>query len=102
MNWLRFPIPHSPSVLTADSKPKATKRKTFCCGTYTENKDYVFEKYSLKVSSLYIAKAKESCGITERKCYNHGKEGHRVPNCPADKMEAILDAFRFFKMIPQT
>ena len=67
--------------------------------TYQEIKDYVFEKYGLKVSTLYISQIKAKCGIIERENYNKGKEGHRVPKCPKEKEEAIMDALRNFRMI---
>lgn len=64
--------------------------------TYQEIKGYVFEKHGLKVPSLYISQVKAKCGIIERKNYNTGKEGHKVPQCPKDKEDAIMDAFRHF------
>ena len=67
--------------------------------TYQEIKDYVFKKFGLNVSSLYIAQTKTKYGIIERENYYKGKEGHRVPNCPKEKEDAITDALRYFKMI---
>ncbi len=67
--------------------------------TYDEIKEYVFKKFGLKVSSLYIAQVKVKHGIIERECYNKGKDGHRVPNCPKEKEDAITDALKYFKMI---
>lgn len=68
--------------------------------TYEEIKAYVLEKHGLKVNNLYIAQVKRECGIVERENYNlPKKEGNMVPKCPAEKKEAILDAFRHFKMI---
>ncbi len=67
--------------------------------TYQEIKDYVFEKHGLKVSTLYISQVKAKCGIIERENYNKGKEGHRVPQCPKEKEDAIMDALRHFRMI---
>ena len=58
------------------------------------------EKHGLKVTNLYIAQVKRESGIVERENYNLPKtEGNRVPNCSQDKREAIIDAFRHFKMI---
>ena len=69
-------------------------------GTYQEIKDYVLEHFGLKVNTLYIAQVKQKHGIIERECYNAPKtEGGRVPQCPREKMEAIEEALRFFKMI---
>ncbi len=67
--------------------------------TYQEIKDYVLDKHGLKVSSLYISQVKAKCGIIERENYNKGKEGHRVPKCPKEKEEAIMDALKHFNMI---
>ncbi len=67
--------------------------------TYQEIKDYVFKKFGLKVSSLNIAQTKTKYGIIERENYYKGKEGHRVPNCPKEKEDAIVDALKYFKMI---
>ncbi len=67
--------------------------------TYQEIKDYVLEKYGLKVSTLYISQVKAKCGIIERENYNKGKEGHRVPKCPKEKEDAIMDALRHFRMV---
>ena len=38
--------------------------------TYAEIKQYVLDKYGLKVSSLNIAQIKAKCGIIERENYN--------------------------------
>ncbi len=67
--------------------------------TYDEIKEYVLNKFGLKVSTLNIAQIKAKHGIIERECYNKGKEGHRVPNCPKEKEDAITDALKYFKMI---
>lgn len=68
--------------------------------TYSEIKDYVFRKFELKVSTLNIAQVKRKLGITERENYNHSKkENQRVPNCPAKKEQAIIDALTWFGMI---
>lgn len=41
--------------------------------TYQQIKDYVLDKFGLKVSSLNIAQIKDKCGIKERKKYNTAK-----------------------------
>ncbi len=68
--------------------------------TYAELQAYIEEKYGFKVSNLYIAQAKAALGIKERENYNKPKN----PNskklvCPPDKMAAIQEALRHFKMI---
>lgn len=54
----------------------------------------------LKVSNLYIAQVKQKCGIIERENYNKPKsDSSKKLICPAEKEEAIKDAFKYFKMI---
>lgn len=68
--------------------------------TYEEIKDYIFERFGLKVSSLNIAQVKTKCGIIERENYNKPKsENTKQPQCTKDKEEAIMNALRHFKMI---
>ena len=67
--------------------------------TYDEIKQYVFDKYDLKVSQLYIAQVKRKHGIIERINYNIGKGKNRVPQVTPEKEAAIEDALRHFKMI---
>lgn len=63
--------------------------------TYKQIQNYVFEKFGLKVSNLYIAQVKEKCGIKERDNYNKPKkEDLKQPICPIEKEEVIKDAFR--------
>ena len=69
-------------------------------GTYGKIKAYILEKYGLKVSSLYIAQVKDKCGLDKRLNYNLSKkEDARVPDCPKEKEDAIMDAFRHFGLI---
>ncbi len=67
--------------------------------TYQEIKDYVLDKFGLKVSTLYISQVKAKCGIIERECYNKGEGKSRVPQCPKEKEDAIMDALKHFRMI---
>lgn len=46
--------------------------------TYEEIKQYVLDKYGLKVSSLNIAQIKTKCGIIE--CENYNKSKKKMPN----------------------
>ena len=69
-------------------------------GTYEKIKAYVLEKYGLKVSSLYIAQVKDKCGLDKRLNYNLSKkDDQHVPECPKEKEDAIMDAFRHFGLI---
>ncbi len=68
--------------------------------TYVQIKEYILEKFGLKVSALYIAQIKKKCGIVLREHYNKSKKEKRViPQCTPEKEEAIMDALRHFKMI---
>ena len=68
--------------------------------TYSNIKQYVFDKYGFKVSSLYIAQVKEKCGIKERENYNKSKyDDSKQLICLIEKEDAIKDAFRYFQMI---
>ena len=68
--------------------------------TYAQIKEYILEKFDLKVSTLYIAQIKKKCGIVLREHYNKSKKEKQViPQCTPEKEEAIKDALRHFKMI---
>ena len=67
--------------------------------TYEEIKEYVLEKYNLKVSQLYIAQVKRKHGIIERINYNMGEGKASVLQVPLEKEKAIEDALRYFQMI---
>lgn len=68
--------------------------------SYAQIKEYILEKFDLKVSTLYIAQIKKKCGIVLRENYNKSKKEKQViPQCTQEKEEAIMDALRHFKMI---
>ena len=68
--------------------------------TYQEMKEGVKEKYGFQVSHWNIAKTKRKCGIIERQNYNLPKsEDSRSPETPKEKEEAIIAAFKAFRMI---
>ncbi|EFW39415.1 23S rRNA (uracil(1939)-C(5))-methyltransferase RlmD [Treponema phagedenis] len=68
--------------------------------TYAQIKEYVWNKFELKVSTLYIAQIKRKCGIELREHYNKSKkEKQIIPQCTPEKEEAIMGALRHFKMI---
>lgn len=68
--------------------------------TYAQIKEYVWNKFELKVPALYIAQIKKKCGIKLREHYNKSKKEKQViPQCTPEKEEAIMDALRHFKMI---
>ena len=68
--------------------------------SYAQIKEYILEKFDLKVSTLYIAQIKKKCGIVLREHYNKSKkEKQIIPQCTPEKEEAIMDALRHFKTI---
>ena len=68
--------------------------------TYAKIKEYILEKFGLKVPTFYIAQIKKKCGIVLRENYNKSKKEKQViPKCTPEKEEAIMDALRHFKMI---
>lgn len=67
--------------------------------TYGNVKKWIKEKHGLNVSSLYIGQVKDKIELEKRKNYNTGSGEGRVPKCPSEKEEAIMDAFRYFGLI---
>lgn len=68
--------------------------------TYDQIKAYVLKRYGLKVSTLYISQIKRKYGIEVGEAYNKPKTpDSRIPQCPKEKEEAIVDALKYFKMI---
>ena len=67
--------------------------------TYKEIKAYIEEKYGMSVPSGYIAQVKDKVGLEKRKNYNVGSGKGRVANCPPEKEDVIMDAFRHFNLI---
>ena len=68
--------------------------------TYADIRKWVREKYGFNVTNLNIAKVKQKHGIIERANYNHPKsEESRQPGCPEEKVKAIEEAMRCFRMI---
>lgn len=67
--------------------------------TYEEIKTFVKKVFGFKVSSLYIAQVKRKHGLEVGQNYNISKKGTRVPVCPKEKEDAIVEALRYFKML---
>ena len=95
--------------------------------SYVQIKEYILEKFDLKVSMLYIIQIKKKCGILlmehynkskkrnslfhitqiKKKCeillmehYNKSKkEKQFIPQCTPEKEKAIMDALRHLKTI---
>nr|MCR5232530.1 23S rRNA (uracil(1939)-C(5))-methyltransferase RlmD [Lachnospiraceae bacterium] len=68
--------------------------------TYKEIQVWVQEKYGFHVTNLNIAQVKQKHGTIERENYNKPKsEDSKQPGCLEEKLKAIEDAMRHFKMI---
>ena len=70
--------------------------------TYEEIKKYVAEHNDgMKVSNLYISQVKRKCGIEVGENFTLPKsEDSRQPQCPKEKEDAIVEALKYFQMIP--
>ena len=68
--------------------------------TYPEIKARVLEQTGLKVSSLYISQVKQKCGLEVRENHHKAKsENAKLPQCPKEKEDAIVEALKHFQMI---
>lgn len=67
--------------------------------TYGNVKKWINEKYGFNVTNLYIGQVKSKLGLEKRLNYNVGSGEGRVPNCPQEKEEAIIEAFKHFGLI---
>ena len=67
--------------------------------TYEEIKQYILDKFGIKVSTLYISQVKRDYGLIERTNYNVGSGKNPVPKVTDKKREMIIDALKHFKMI---
>ena len=68
--------------------------------TYEEIKEYVNERYGIKVPSLYISQVKRKLGFKVTDSFNKPKtENAKQPQCPPDKEKIIVEALKYFKMI---
>lgn len=67
--------------------------------TYGNIKKWIKEKYGFNVTNLYIGQIKDKVGMEKRKNYNIGSGEGRVPTCPQEKENAIMEAFKHFGLI---
>ena len=69
---------------------------------YKQIQAYVLDKYRLKISTLNIATVKDELGLEKQFSYEKGgMAAKNRPQCPKEKHDAIVDAFRYFKMTLQ-
>lgn len=81
-----------------DGSRKATVRK----GTYQAIKAFVLERFGVKVSTLYIAQIKRKYGLDMGKAYNKSSDtSARVPKCTAEKEKMILEALKYYGLLPE-
>lgn len=68
--------------------------------TYQKIKDYVLDKYGVKVHTSYIAQVKRSYGLEMRKNYNKSKKVNpKVKLCTEEKERYITEALKYFDII---
>ncbi|MBE6584420.1 MAG: hypothetical protein E7649_05525 [Ruminococcaceae bacterium] len=67
--------------------------------TYKQIQEYVKFKYGFQPKTCWIAHMKELCGLPIKPSHNRYSLTKREKPCPADKQEAIIDAFKHFEMI---
>lgn len=68
--------------------------------TYKRIQQYVEEKYGFKVHTAYIAQVKRMYGLDMRKAPNAVEQRkHEYHPCPPEKVEAIKNALRHFRVI---
>ena len=81
--------------------PKPAEGRVDSETSYRRIKEIVKDRTGLNVSNLYIAQVKGELGLEKRENYHKSKEpGGRVPQCPAEKRQAIIDAFREVGLLP--
>lgn len=67
--------------------------------TYKQIIAFIREKYGYTVKTCWIAHMKELAGLEVKMAHNRYEPSVRTNPCPADKRDAILDAFRYFGML---
>ena len=68
--------------------------------TYPQIKQWVKETYGWSVQhDCWIAHCKDLAGLQPQPAWNRARRGRAVP-CPPEKQEAIISAFRHFRMLP--
>ena len=68
--------------------------------TYKEIQAYVKETYGFLPKTCWIAHMKELCGLPVKVAPNRYSLDKREKPCPADKQDALVNAFRHVGMLP--
>ena len=66
--------------------------------TYSVIRDYVLDKYGIKVYSTDIVCVKEKYGLVERK-HRAGTKKPRIEHCPPAKEVLIVEALKHFRIM---
>lgn len=70
--------------------------------TYSQIRDYVWEHYGKKVSTLNISQVKRKYGLEMGKAYNKPAQNkYRVPGCTKEKERMIMEALKHFRMMKE-
>ena len=67
--------------------------------TYAEIQELVKANHGFTPKTCWIAHVKDLCGLNPRIAPNRISQESRMNPCPDDKIEAIREALKFFKMI---
>ncbi len=68
--------------------------------TYQKIKDYIMDKYKVKVHTAYIAQIKRKYGLDMRENYNKSKkENPVIKQCTEEKEKYITEALAYFGLI---
>ena len=84
-----------------DSNAKEIKKdKLLPKPTYKQIREYIRKKYDMKVSTLNIITVKDELGLEKQFSWKKdGMAAKNRPQCPKDKQDAIIEAFKHFEMI---
>ena len=84
-----------------DSSAKEIKKdKLLPKPTYKQIREYIRKKYDMKVSTLNIITVKDELGLEKQFSWKKdGMAAKNRPQCPKDKQDAIIEAFKHFEMI---
>ena len=94
-------LPESGGI-TMKSLPDGSQKVIVRKGTYKALKEYISERYSTRVPTLYIAQVKRKYGLDMRPAYNKPDEPKaRVPKCTPEKEKMILEALKYFGLLDQ-
>lgn len=67
---------------------------------YRDIQEWIADEYDgMKVSSLYIGQVKKKLGMKTQRDGNRTDRKYRQPQVTAEKEEAIVAAFKHFKML---